>query len=174
MNIIQAKDNDFIDILFVVKQCLKEKQGLFIGNKLYAESELSEKIKKDIEDQVLFIYREHESCIALIALGRQHPGEYLHISWNDNSAHFLSIQNLIVHPHWQQKNIAEKLLLFAESFSIKQGYSSLRFCTSNLNEPTGKLFEKAKFIRTGHLPASKQNMPCDCYEKILLKIAQTL
>lgn len=167
MNIIQAKDNNFIDILFVVKQCLKEKQGLLIRNKLYADSELSEKIKKDIEDQALFLYQEHESCIALIALGRQQPEEYRHISWNDNSAHFLSIEHLIVHPHWQQKNIAEKLLLFAESFSTQLGYSSLRFSTSNFNEQTVKLFEEAKFIRTGHLPATKQNMPCDCYEKVL-------
>lgn len=122
MNISKALQADLIEILYLVKVCVQEKNDPCL---CYWDLQ-HQLIKKDIEEGLVYIYRENEVCLGAITLNPLPLEETKDSKWQDTSAKPLFIHRLLVHPNWKDRHIADSLVAFAEKYALDNGFTSLR------------------------------------------------
>jgi ribosomal protein S18 acetylase RimI-like enzyme len=167
MQIIKAEQNDLNEILNLVQECIKDMNnaGITQWNEQYPPNEI---FWQDIKINSLYTLKINGELVGIIVLSDKQEEQYESIQWKDASGKFLVIHRLAVHPKWQRKGYAEKLLDFAEDFANRNGYTSIRIDTFSQNPRTIRLFEKRKYERKAdeiHFPENLE--PYYCYEKLL-------
>lgn len=165
MSIIKAAPSDLIEALFLFKAYVQEMncQGWFHWE--FHNSML----KNDIENNVMFLYKENEVCLGMISLNTEEKPEYKTIHWSETSSKPLIAQRLIVHPNWRNQGIAKKLLAFAEEHARENGFTSLRLDVFAENEEAVALYHHLNFSMLGEIKFHYQQVPFYCFEKIISK-----
>jgi GNAT superfamily N-acetyltransferase len=166
MDIIKAQKEDFDKVLELVSDIIKDMENK--GNPQWDENYPTKEILfHDIEEGALFIMEEEKEFIALCALTENEEPQYVGINWMDKNPKALEIHRIAVHPHWQKKGIARKLLDFAEEHAQKTGYTSMRLDTYCKNSRMITIIEQRGYKRTGEIFFPPLTLPFYCYEKIL-------
>ena len=157
---------DLIEVLFLLKECVRDmnEKGLKQWNNSYPGPDL---IKKDIENECLFIYRERGVAKGMITLTEEPQEEYQDISWSSNEDSVLYLTRFAVHPNWVDDDIGGKLIEFVEIYAKENNYSSIRLDALESYQMTDKLFERMNYSNAGSFHSQFQKLPYTCYEKDL-------
>jgi GNAT superfamily N-acetyltransferase len=164
MEILRAKDSDFIEILYLLRVCILDmnKKGLKHWNSVYPGPEM---IREDLNKEAIYLVKDKGVCKGMVTLDNIEPDEYKGIHWSAPASRPLFMHRLAVHPGWQGKGIAIMLMNFAEEFAARNGYDALRIDVHSANIHARHLCEKQAFSASGEFFGVYQQQPFVCYEK---------
>lgn len=164
MKIIRAKDNDLIEILYLLKVCILDmnKKGLKHWNSAYPDVE---SIQKDLLRGSIFLLKDRGVCKGMLTLNDSEPDEYRDISWPDKSSRPLYLHRMAIHPEWQGLGLAKRLINFADDYARKNDYQCIRLDVFSPSDHARQLYENQDFHEIGIFHAHYQKVPYVCYEK---------
>jgi len=164
MEIIQAKDNDFIEILYLLRVCTLDmnRKGLTHWNSVYPGPEV---VQEDLAKSSIFLFKDKGVCKGMVTLDTQEPEEYRNIPWTSVAQRPLFLHRLAVHPNWQGQGIAGKLMEFAEEFARKNGFDALRIDVFSDSAHARNLCQKNNYQEAGNFLSFFQKQPFICYDK---------
>ncbi|MDD4761184.1 MAG: GNAT family N-acetyltransferase [Bacteroidaceae bacterium] len=150
----------------IIHECIKdmETKGIFQWNQYYPDIEV---IIEDIEKRTLYLIKKEDEYQGIITLDKDQPTEYTKIPWLSPTGRNLIIHRLAVHPKWQGKGIAMKLMDFAEEYASKNNYVSVRLDAFTANPNSNRLYEKRGYKIVGQIYIPMRELPFHCYEKLI-------
>lgn len=126
-------------------------------------------IQNDISKAQLYTYKIGDKITGIVVLNEVQDPEYADLQWVTSSdSRNLVVHRLAVHPHYQGKGIARKLMDFTEIFAKEQGYDSIRLDTFSQNSRNQKFYDNRGYQLTGEVYLSyRDDYPYIGYELIL-------
>ena len=164
MEILIAKPEDLIEVLFLIRQCVKDMnaRGMKHWNSSYPSND---DIIKDLDNNSIFLVKDKGVCLGMMTINEVEPDEYKCIKWADNNSRILYMKRLAVHPLWQDHGIDKMLVDYAQKFAGDKGYQYVRLDTLSSNTAETKLFMSNEFTEVGEFHSTFQKTPFKCYEK---------
>jgi ribosomal protein S18 acetylase RimI-like enzyme len=164
MDIVKGQKQDMSDIFDIISNCIKhmERQGVYQWNEFYPNADI---IENDIESEHCYVLKDNGKCIAYVAINEEQSPEYSEIKWFSEGRKVLVIHRLSVHPEFQGKGIAKKMLNFIEDVATKNNYSCIRFDAYSGNKIALKLYEHFGYKKAGQVFFPWRDLPFYCYEK---------
>lgn len=169
MKIRQAIQEDLLGAKKLTEACAIGMQeiGIFQWNESYPSLE---KLQQDINHKELYVLEEHSLIKGIIVLSDIMDEEYVPVSWLTPSEKNLYIHRLATHPDSWGKGYGKHLMDFAEEFSRKLDYTSIRLDTFSLNKRNQKFYEARGYHKLEDIYFPKQSAaPFHCYELVLEK-----
>ncbi|MBO3096915.1 GNAT family N-acetyltransferase [Gelidibacter pelagius] len=163
----KATSSDIESILILTKACAKFmiSKGIFQWNEHYPNAAAFE---KDIERDELYVLIHDHQIVGTIVISSFMDEEYQAIKWLTPNDKNLYIHRLAVHPEFQGRGFAQKLMDFAEKFGLDNGYDSIRLDTFSQNHRNQTFYERRDYTRLGSIYFPKQSEhPFYCYERRL-------
>jgi GNAT superfamily N-acetyltransferase len=166
MKIQQAVPQDLVEVLYLMKVCVSDmnEQGQKHWNNAYPGQEF---LITAIEKGSLYTYKDLEVVKGMVVLSDEEPEEYKNIEWVGKGDKVLFIRFLAVHPTWQGKGIAKRLVEYAEGYSKDHGYTSIRVDIYSGVPGAEKLCIDLGFNQTGQFHSPFQQTPYFAFEKSL-------
>lgn len=167
MMIKKASEKDLEQLLSIVKSCGQNliEQGIFQWNEKYPSKEV---LLDDIALQQIWKLQEANTIVGLIVITEMEDAEYHQVKWLIKNDKNLYIHRLAVHPNFQGKGFAQKLMDFAEKYALENGYNSIRLDTFSQNKRNQQFYEKRKYIKLERIYFPNQSeFPFYCYEKVI-------
>lgn len=167
MMIKKASEKDLEQLLSIVKSCGQNliEQGIFQWNEKYPSKEV---LLDDIALQQIWKLQEANTIVGLIVITEIEDAEYHLVKWLTKNDKNLYIHRLAVHPNFQGKGFAQKLMDFAERFALENGYNSIRLDTFSQNKRNQQFYEKRNYIKLESIYFPNQSeFPFYCYEKVI-------
>ncbi|MFO7658840.1 MAG: GNAT family N-acetyltransferase [Bacteroidales bacterium] len=166
MEIIKAIPSDLVEIMYLLRVCVKDmnEKGMKHWNNVFPEGSL---MKKNLNNGLIYLVKEKGVCKAMMTLNAEMPEDYKSISLPDKTGKTLFIQWLAVHPKWQQKGISKMLLDYAENFALDNGFQSIMLDVFSNHEMAHQICEKNDYHQIGTFHFSLQKAPFVCYGKEL-------
>ncbi|MGV8945446.1 MAG: GNAT family N-acetyltransferase [Lutibacter sp.] len=164
MVIKKASEDDLEQLLSVVKSCAKNliEQGIFQWNEHYPSAEV---LFKDVALQQIWKLEIETRIVGLIVLTEIMDEEYQHVKWLTKNERNLYVHRLAVHPNYQGKGFAQKLMDFAEEFARVNNYNSVRLDTFSQNKRNQQFYEKRNYVKLESVYFPSQSaFPFYCYE----------
>lgn len=158
---------DIDSILDLTKACAKNmiSKGIFQWNAYYPNRKAFE---NDLKRGELFLFENKNTILGCIVISTFMDAEYIPVEWMTANKNNIYIHRLAVHPDYQGKGLAQKLMDFAESFAKTQNFISIRLDTFSQNKRNQKFYELRGYKRLGTIYFPKQSEhPFYCYEYIL-------
>lgn len=168
MQIKKGQAKDISAILTMTEACdlAMRKQGIVQWNEGYPSREAFE---KDSTRGELYILEKENRICGCITISTHMDAEYEPVQWltPDDTRH-VYVHRLAVHPEYQGKGYARKLMDFAEERALKDGCISIRLDTFSKNLRNMRFYEARGYrkLEAIFLPAQSTH-PFYCYEKIL-------
>ncbi len=165
----KAKKEEILQLLAISKACANHmiSQNIYQWNEVYPSISTFE---KDILRNELFVLLIENNIIGCIVLTPKIDKEYIPINWLTQNANNLYVHRLAIHPDYQGKGFAQKLMDFAENFAIKNNYSSIRLDTFSKNSRNQKFYELRGYTKLGSVYFPNQSeYPFYCYELLCKK-----
>jgi GNAT superfamily N-acetyltransferase len=164
MEIMQAKDADFIEILYLLRVCILDmnQKGLKHWNSVYPGPDI---IQDDLAKSTIYVVKDKGVIKGMVTLDSVEPEDYKGIQWAVLAKKPLFLHRLAVHPNWQGQGIARMLLNFAEEYAVKNGFDALRIDVYSASVHAHNLCKKQMFIEAGNFFSAFQQQPFVCYDK---------
>jgi len=162
-----AKISEIPHILTLTRACAEhmKKMGIYQWNEQYPSKKAFE---EDIERGELYILEEAGGLLGTIVISTLMDNEYRPIDWLTPNGKNIYIHRLAVHPDFQGKGFAQKLMTFAEDFAISNNFVSVRLDTFSQNKRNQKFYEARGYTKLGDIYFPKQSEhPFHCYELVL-------
>jgi ribosomal protein S18 acetylase RimI-like enzyme len=166
MEIVQARPNDLIEILFLLKVCILDlnKKGLRHWNSAYPEPE---RIQQDLDSSSIYLVKDKGVCKGMVTLNETEPQDYNQVIFRSSSHKPMYLQNMAVHPKWQGQGIAKLMVDFAQKIAKNKGFDSIRLDVFKPSESAKQLYKTQSFKEVASFHPSYQKIPFICYEKQL-------
>lgn len=163
-----ARADEIDQALEITRACAREmiSRGIFQWNEYYPSREVFE---KDLKRSELYVLEENEQIPGIIVISSLKDEIYEEVDWlTPSDAKSVYIHRLAVHPDFQGKGYAQKLLSFAEAKARHEGYESVRLDTFSQNRRNQLFYEQRGYQRLGDIYFPKQSEhPFYCYELVL-------
>ena len=120
-----AELRDLDRVKEIAEACAKKmiEDNIFQWNEDYPSKEI---FREDIKNNALFVARINSEIVGCIMLSSYKDDVYKNIKWISEDNNNLYIHRLAVHPRFQKKGIARKMMDYAEAFAKSKNYKSLR------------------------------------------------
>lgn len=166
MNIRLVEENEIDKVLELYKVVVKDMNvnGLYNWNEKYPNEEI---VKKDVNNKCLYVGEEEGTLVAIAAIDEKIDESYKSVHWHEKIS-FFSFHRIAVHPSFNGRGYAKKMISFAEELGKKKGYKSIRIDTYSKNTKAIKLYESLGYENVGDVFLRGMDEPCHCYEKELL------
>ena len=137
----KAISEDIDTILAITKACTRHliDQEIFQWNEHYPNQKTFE---NDLKREELFVYELNDKVRACIVITVLKDLEYIPVKWLTKDSN-LYIQRLAVHPKFQGKGVAQKLMSFAENIAKIKGFLSVEQIKRDLEQD--KSIERIKY-----------------------------
>ena len=122
-------------------------------------------IESDLRKGVLYTLRINKEIIGAIQLSEEQEDAYKLVKWEFNDAKILVIHRLVIDPKFQRKGYAKKLMDFAESFALKNNYSSIRLDAYSKNNRVIDFYKKRAYFIRGDVYFPDRAYSFHCMEK---------
>lgn len=163
MAIRHGKTEDVKSIMELIKEAVKDmdSKGILQWDEIYPSEDV---IRQDIRNNSLYVFCDNEEIVqAIIVLNEFYDKEYEDLSWDYNNGKHLIIHRLCVHPEYQGRGIALKLITFAENFAEDNNYQSIRLDAFIPNKRACEMYDRLGYIKRGIIKFRMGNFYC--YEK---------
>ena len=158
---------DIDAILNITKACaihMIQKQ-IYQWNEHYPNKSTFE---NDVTRKELVVIETNSELIGCITVSTFMDDEYVPVSWLTPNENNLYIHRLAIHPKFQGKGYAQKLMDYAENYAKTNSFASIRLETFSKNKRNQKFYEARGYQRLGNIMFPKQrNYPFYCYELVL-------
>lgn len=127
----------------------------------------AESLKADLSSRNLFIHKEDGIITGCVVLNETQDEAYSTVTWKNETPPFLVVHRLAVHPDYQGRGIARKLMDFSEDLAQRSGYKSIRLDTYSQNARNLKFYANRGYDNRGKvwLPYKKE-FQYVCFELI--------
>ena len=140
-------------------------RNIFQWNEKYPSKKI---FQKDIESNSLYLARINQEIVGCIMLSENKDDVYKDIKWLSEDNINLYIHRLAVHPLFQKRGIARKMMDFAEDYAKSNNYESVRLDTFSKNKRNNIFYENRGYIRLGYVYFPEQSrFPFYCFEKLI-------
>lgn len=163
----RAKILEIPEILDITEACSMHmiEKGIFQWNGHYP---LKQVFEKDIERADLYVLETDDHIIGAIVVSGYMDEAYAKIDWLTPDEDNIYIHRLAVHPDFQGKGFARKLMDFAENCAREKGCLSVRLDTFSQNRRNQRFYEARGHQKLGDIFFPKQSEhPFYCYEMVL-------
>ncbi len=167
MKIKKAVNADITQICSIAKSCMRHmiEKGIFQWDEQYPSKEV---FRNDIKLQQIWIIKDSNTIIGIIVLTEIENIEYKNIEWLTKNTKNLYVHRLAVHPTFQGKGYAQKLMDFAENYAKENNFKSVRLDTFSQNQRNQEFYEKRNYTKLGSVFFPNQSKdPFYCYELIV-------
>ena len=160
----KASGKDIDAILGITHACAKLliQHGIFQWSEQYPDRESFE---RDIARDELFVYEINEEIIGCVTITTLVDKAYEPVKWltaNDNNIY---IHRLAVHPDYQGKGYARKLMDYAENRARNEKRQSVRLDTFSRTFRNQRFYELRGYKRLEEVYFPNQSdLPFYCYE----------
>jgi len=164
MEINRAKTTDLIEILFLLKVCIRDmnSNGLKHWNSVFPDIAM---IQSSLDRGIIYLAKDKGVCKGMVTLNEDQPDEYKSLSFPSGLQKPLYLQNMVVHPKWQGKGIATQMIEFAQKFAKEKGFDCIRLDVFMTSEKARQLYEINLFKEVATFHSDFQKIPYICYEK---------
>ena len=162
----KAINTDIDSIIIITKACAKHmiNNNIFQWNRFYPNKNVFE---NDVKRNELYVITYNKFIVGCIVISTFMDKEYIPVNWLTKTNNSIYIHRLAVHPNYQGKGFAQKLMDFAESFAINNNYNSVRLDTFSKNKRNQKFYEIRGYKRLENIYFPKQSKdPFYCYELV--------
>ena len=162
----RAKILEIPEILGISRACAEYmiEQGIFQWNEQYPSEEA---FSKDLEREELYVLETDGKIVGMITLTTTMDDEYIPVKWLTKNVDTIYIHRLGVHPKYQGRGFAQKLMGFAENYAKNKGYTSIRLDTFSQNKRNQKFYEQRGYQKLENIYFPKQSVhPFHCYELV--------
>ncbi len=166
--ISNGKPEELDAILALTRACGKHmrENGIDQWDEHYPDRD---SLKRDIETNTLFVYRENNEILGIIVLNETQDPEYADIHWSTSDTdRNIVVHRLAVSPEHQGKGIARKIMDFAEEWAKENQYDAIRLDTFSQNPRNQRFYKNRGYTELGSVYLSyKKEHPYFCYELLL-------
>ena len=165
--ILKASISDLDEIHSLTKSCAKYliEMNIFQWNDMYPSVEV---LKNDVKLNQLWKFVENEIIVGILVLTEIEDLEYNNVNWLTANCKVLYVHRLAVHPNFQGKGFAKKLMSFAENYATKQNFKSVRLDTFSQNKKNQIFYKNRGYKKLESIYFLNQSeFPFYCYEKVL-------
>lgn len=158
---------DIDELLKITKACAIHmvNKGIYQWNEFYPNKKA---FINDLERNELYVLEENYKLIGCVTISTFMDEEYIPTHWLTPNENNIYIHRLAIHPKYQGKGFAQKLMDFAEGYAKKNYFISIRLDTFSQNTKNLKFYELRNYKRLGEIYFPKQsNHPFYCYELIV-------
>ena len=163
----RAKISEISDILTIIKACssFMINKGIFQWNEQYPSKEA---FLEDLERNELYVLKNENKLIGTIVVSTLMDKEYIPVKWLTKNENNIYIHRLAIHPDFQSKGYAQKLMDFGENYAKQYGFTSVRLDTFSQNKRNQQFYETRGYQKLGSIFYPKQSEhPFYCYELVL-------
>jgi ribosomal protein S18 acetylase RimI-like enzyme len=160
----QANHSEIDSILAITKACAAKMiaQDIYQWNQWYPHREAFE---TDVERGELFVVTSQDTIAGCIVISTVKDEVYNSVRWLTDDGHNYYIHRLAIHPDFQHKGLAKKLMDFAEDYIRENGGISVRLDTFSKNPRNQRFYEARGYTRLEDIYFPKQSEhPFYCYE----------
>jgi ribosomal protein S18 acetylase RimI-like enzyme len=157
---------DIDELLQITRACAASMvaKNIYQWNEVYPNKQA---FLEDFERNELFVLEIENIIVGCITISTFMDEEYIPISWLTSNSNNLYIHRLAIHPKYQGKGYAQKLMDYAETYAEKNNYVSVRLDTFSQNNRNVQFYEQRGYKRLGEIFFPKQSeYPFYCYELI--------
>jgi len=160
----RAKEMDICSILGIARACgaAMRAAGIFQWTEAYP-SEAA--FQNDLARGELWVFDSGEGPVASLVLSDFMDPEYRGVPWSTPDEGARYIHRLAVHPDFQRRGIAGRMMDFAEARARAEGATAIRLDTFSRNAGNQRFYEKRAYHRLGAVYFPNQSpYPFYCYE----------
>lgn len=158
---------DIDELLKITRACVVHmvNNNIYQWNEFYPNKQV---LINDIKRDELYALEVDNTLIGSVTISTFMDKEYIPIHWLTPNKNNIYIHRLAIHPKYQGKGFAQKLMGFAEYHAKKNHFISVRLDTFSQNIKNLKFYELRNYKRLGDIYFPKQSeFPFHCYELIL-------
>ncbi len=135
-------------LLELTKACGRHmiEHGIYQWNEVYPNSKA---FLSDLKKKALWIYICKNHPVGCVSFYTEMDAEYAQIPWLMPESKHLYVHRLAVHPNYQKRNIARKLMDFAEEKARRWKCESVRLDTFSQNPRNLKFYDTRGYQKTG-------------------------
>ncbi|MEE9362377.1 MAG: GNAT family N-acetyltransferase [Cellulophaga sp.] len=162
-----AKIVDIADILTITKACASFmiEKSIYQWNDTYPSKST---FNLDVNRNELYVLLEESQIVGCVTISTIMDAEYIPIKWLTPNENNIYIHRLAVHPKYQGRGFAKKLMDFAEKYAKNNDFSSIRLDTFSQNKRNQKIYETRGYRKLGNIYFPKQSTHSfHCYELVL-------
>lgn len=162
----KAKLSEIEEIITITRACGAKmaSEGIFQWYEFYPNKEA---FQKDVLRDELYVLLSEDSIIGCIVVSSEKDAEYNDVDWLTKDGQNCYIHRLAIHPSYQKKGHAKRLMDFAETLAVQNNIVSVRLDTFSENPRNNKFYEARGYTRLGSIFFPKQSEhPFYCYEKV--------
>lgn len=163
----KATLEDIDKIIKITKACARFmiEKDIYQWNEHYPNAAA---FKNDVLRNELYVIEDNKTLFGCVVISSFMDEEYIPISWITKNKRNIYIHRLAIHPKYQGKGYAQKLMDFAEKYALENNYNSVRLDTFSQNKRNQKFYELRGYKRLGNIYFPKQSThPFYCYELVL-------
>jgi ribosomal protein S18 acetylase RimI-like enzyme len=164
----KAKPSEIDEILIITRACAAKMidEGIYQWNEHYPHRKAFE---TDVVRGELFVITSEETIQGCIVISTLKDEEYKNVCWLTEDGHNYYIHRLAIHPVFQGKGLAKRLMDFAETYVRENKGLSVRLDTFSKNLRNQRFYELRGYTRLEEIYFLKQSEhPFYCYELPLL------
>ena len=162
-----ATQNQLDRVKEIAEACAKNmiENNIFQWNDKYPSREI---FKEDIKNKSLYVSKINQEVVGCIMFSSFKDDVYKTVNWITQDEDNLYIHRLAVHPIFQKRGIARKMMDFAEDFAKSNNYISIRLDTFSQNPRNNKFYKSRGYNKLDDVYFPKQSeFPFHCYEKLV-------
>ena len=162
-----AKLYDLDRVKEIAEACAEKmiENNIFQWNEKYPSKEV---FREDIKNNALFVARINSEIVGCIMFSSYKDDVYKNVKWISEDSNNLYIHRLAVHPKFQKKGIARKMMDYAEAFAKSKNHKSIRLDTFSKNQRNNKFYKLRGYTKLEDVFFPNQSeFPFHCYEKLI-------
>jgi len=162
-----AKLSDLDRVKEIAEACAEKmiEDNIFQWNEKYPSKEI---FREDIKNNDLFVAWINSEIVGCIMLSSYKDDVYKNVKWISEDSNNLYIHRLAVHPSFQKKGIARKMMDYAEAYAKSKNHISVRLDTFSKNHRNNKFYKLRGYIKLDDVFFPNQSeFPFHCYEKLI-------
>lgn len=162
-----ARLSDLDRVKEIAEACAEKmiEDNIFQWNEKYPSKEI---FREDIKNNDLFVAWINSEIVGCIMLSSYKDDVYKNVKWISEDSNNLYIHRLAVHPSFQKKGIARKMMDYAEAYAKSKNHISVRLDTFSKNHRNNKFYKLRGYIKLDDVFFPNQSeFPFHCYEKLI-------
>jgi hypothetical protein len=166
MEIKKASPSEFVEVLFLLREFERDMNSKGIRHWVNINPS-AEEITEDLEKGTIYLVKDKNVAKGMMKLTGDVPGDYEEIKWKNQIQKPLFLKLFIIHPLWQDSDICEQMIEFAEIYAKQNSFSGIRLDVVDNYPVAHSFFENKQFVLADSYQTSSQKAAFVCYEKSL-------
>ncbi len=165
MEILQAKEPDIVEALYIIKTAFDSKN--LIKNYWRPPLPDYENLSKELSEGMLFMIREMNISIGTLSFTNDAPETYKKIEWETENNKSLFIKRIAIAPNWLNKKLKSHISEFIDNYARENKYEAVKLNVYSTNEEMNNFYMELGFIPRNKNKTEDFETPFNYYEKVI-------